>query len=879
MSVSAQPWGKLSHDAAGKVVREQSLRDHSRDVAAVFESLLRLPGIARRVARLAGTADLDSRTCERLAYLVHLHDCGKVNAGFQARRDRAAPMVGHIAPLAALFGDNFDPSIGEAALAALHGDRIESWGVEAAGHLLDAIFSHHGRPWQRDGDGRKYVKHWRAKRDYDPLVALAVLREDADRCYPRAIEVGGHSFPVTNEFVHAIAGLTQLADWIASSDWERAPNDATRATWAQGRLREIGLDPEPWRNLMRSNGLPAFEHLFGRDAYPHQLATGASRGQVVLLEAETGSGKTEAALWLFASLFECGAVDGLYFALPTRTSAAELHRRTKEFVAKLWPDSTPPVVLAVPGYLDDDSAGALPSAFDEMDGPEHDTRRAPVWAAEHPKRFFAATISVGTIDQALLSALRVKHAHLRGAALMRHLLVVDEVHASDTYMQGILTQLLHDHVAAGGYALLLSATLGAEARSRLLVETAGGRTVDVSAPTLSAAVETPYPLLTSGAPLPSTTVIPPTGASKRVEMRLEQWLDDPVAIARAAHDAAVKGAKVLIVRNTVDGAVAVQRAVESLAGDEKSVLFNVEGQQTLHHGRFAREDRRLLDDAVTKVIGRTRPDGGLVLVGTQTLEQSLDIDADLLITDLCPADVLLQRLGRLHRHVANEDGTGRRRPESCIKPRTIVLEPAGGLGPFLLPRRPGGLKRHGLGYLVRDGIPLGVYRDLAVLEATRQQVRDHDCWILPAMNRQIVESALHSEAIEELLASFPSGDREAWDEHRRRLVGDNLSQALVARESVLMRERPFMEQGLSEGEHIFTRLGADDRIFDLPGGTVGPFGKRIQRLSIPGWLIHGVPADTVPDVQPSLHSIGICIQLGDVILVYDRHGLRKPEEA
>lgn len=191
MSEPAQAWGKLSHDATGRVVREQSLRDHSRDVAAVFGLLLRLPGIARRVARLGGTTDLDSRMCERLAYLVHLHDCGKVNAGFQARRDRTAPMVGHIAPLAALFGDNFDPSIGEAALAALHGDRIESGGVESAGHLLDAIFSHHGRPWQRHGDGRKYVKHWRTKDDYDPLAALAMLREDADGCYPGAIEVGG----------------------------------------------------------------------------------------------------------------------------------------------------------------------------------------------------------------------------------------------------------------------------------------------------------------------------------------------------------------------------------------------------------------------------------------------------------------------------------------------------------------------------------------------------------------------------------------------------------------------------------------------------------------------------------------------------------------
>ncbi len=105
----------------------------------------------------------------------------------------------------------------------------------------------------------------------------------------------------------------------------------------------------------------------------------------------------------------------------------------------------------------------------------------------------------------------------------------------------------------------------------------------------------------------------------------------------------------LVVRNTVDGAVAVQRALTGLAGEDEPCLFRVADIVTLHHGRFAREDRRLLDRAVEHV----RPVAGVGRhhrLGTQTLEQSLDIDADVLFTDLCPADVLLQRLGRLHRH-------------------------------------------------------------------------------------------------------------------------------------------------------------------------------------------------------------------------------------
>src|SRR5206468_3088388 len=120
-------------------------------------------------------------------------------------------------------------------------------------------------------------------------------------------------------------------------------------------------------------------------------------------------------------------------------AAAQIHERVESFARRLWPSDPPPVVLAVPGYLDDGprsgaSPEGLPPAPDPNDQPELDARGEAVWASAHPKRYFAGLLAVGTIDQALLAALRVKHAHLRGATLMRHLLVVDEVHASDAYM-------------------------------------------------------------------------------------------------------------------------------------------------------------------------------------------------------------------------------------------------------------------------------------------------------------------------------------------------------------------------------------------------------------------------------------------------------------
>ena len=167
---------------------------------------------------------------------------------------------------------------------------------------------------------------------------------------------------------------------------------------------------------------------------------------------------------------------------------------------------------------------------------------------------------------------------------------------------------------------------------------------------------------------------------------------------------------------------------------DRSLLFTCQGTSTLHHGRFAAGDRRLLDCQVEISFGKTRESGGRVVVGTQTLEQSLDIDADLLITDLCPVDVLLQRIGRLHRHPRRD------RPRGYDKPACVVLTPGGtDLSPLLTRRADAnGLGPHGF-----------VYRDLRILEATRRLIDEYREWRIPKMNRMLVERATHPDALED----------------------------------------------------------------------------------------------------------------------------------
>ncbi|KWT72530.1 CRISPR-associated helicase Cas3, protein [Hyphomicrobium sulfonivorans] len=232
-----------------------------------------------------------------------------------------------------------------------------------------------------------------------------------------------------------------------------------------------------------------------------------------------------------------------------------------------------------------------------------------------------------------------------------------------------------------------------------------------------------------------------------------------MAIARLALEAAEQGAKVLVIRNLQHAAVSTAEALFALAPNHPA-LFRCEGVPTLHHGRFAREDRELLDAVIGAQMQAERGTAGLVLIGTQTLEQNLDICADFMITDLCPADVLLQRIGRLHRHAKNA------RPAGFGAPRLVVLSPDD-LAPLLSQPQFGMGGDH------------GPYRDLVMLEATRRLVRDNSTWAIPQMNRTLVEQATHPHALEALTCELERVN-PAWRGARERSDGQNVADTYLA---------------------------------------------------------------------------------------------------
>jgi CRISPR-associated endonuclease/helicase Cas3 len=336
----------------------------------------------------------------------------------------------------------------------------------------------------------------------------------------------------------------------------------------------------------------------------------------------------------------------------------------------------------------------------------------------------------------------------------------------------------------------------------------------------------------------------------------------PEQIAEYAIEAARRGAKVIVLRNTVTDCVATQRELERIAGlNAESLLFGCSGQPAPHHSRFARPDRVELDRAVEAKFGKDRPPGGCVLVATQTIQQSLDLDADLLLTDLCPMDVLLQRIGRLHRH-------RRDRPTDFEQPCCVVLTPDERNLAALI--RPDGkaASHHGLG---------SVYENLCVIEATWRALEARRSISIPSDARALVEESLHSSPI----ARFVSEGGEAWKRHAQVLLGASRGEQQVAALNLVdWHATPYPECAFpSDGRRISSRLGESDRIVRLPGIQSSPFGREIREFVIPGWLCEDVRAEEVDARDFVTMQGGMIFSFGSKQYRYDRLGLRVEDGA
>lgn len=615
-------------------------------------------------AHMARTVGLDGASCgQLLAFWAALHDMGKASPAFQAM------LPSHVAVLQA---QGFD-------FPAPHGAKPAHHGLVSAWALRGLLEEHGGMP-RRDA---RRVAHalgghhgiWPntpsvlgvARRDYGD-GAWASARQALFRELQQVFQPPpGVSLPQdaeqANSFLTLLSGLTTASDWLGSMDEFFACQDEWKSPQTYALLAaeraQVALRQTGWSTGWRPQGeLRPFEEMF--PFIPNAIqevtireAQHMDHPGLLILEAPTGVGKTEAALYIADAWLQLQGGRGLYVAMPTRATSHQMFRRTVQFLQRRYPGEHINIRLAHAQACWDPSAQSFD--FASVGESAEELLRAEAWFLPR-KRTLLAPFGVGTVDQALMGVLQTRHFFLRLFGLAHKVVIFDEVHAYDTYMERLFLRLLTWLRAVGTSVIVLSATLPEATRREMIVAYTGNQPGESRPP--------PYPRLIIGTPGGTRTTALPAPAERAIRMG---WVDRSAqAIASELQSRLAQGGCGVVVCNTVRRAQHIYQVL--LRGDLPPP------QCLLFHARFPAAWREEIEHRVLDQFGRQgqRPERA-VLVATQVVEQSLDLDFDLMISDLAPVDLLIQRAGRLHRHA------DRRRPAGLRTPQLLLAPPEGSL--------------------------------------------------------------------------------------------------------------------------------------------------------------------------------------------------------
>lgn len=767
MEIRAWP-GKSAPDGG----HEHPAVFHMLDVAAVAEILLYghvFPDPLRKA----------------LIFLVALHDLGKIGEMFRemirSGQAQSQPhwqvteyyLKRHDTELAQILGSK--PRIREL--------------------LYSATAGHHGRP--PDLDMRK-ADHALPRRLRGGLGDVPGIVEALGALWPGA-SLEGLSWEEAIQLSWWLPGLVSAADWIGSN-----------SEWFPAESREMSLTE--YLTLARSKARTAVAasgfgratagdaRLFDFALRPMQMACAEiplpEGPMLALIEEETGAGKTEAAMLLAQRMLLDGKARGIFMAMPTMATSDAMFTRARETVGRLF--TTVPSLTLAHGRAD------LSEDYDDLRGASAMRTEGVTctdWLADDRRRALLADVGVGTIDQALLSAVPTRFNTLRHFGLSSKLLIVDEVHEmGDPYMGRLLEELLRMHRAAGGSAILLTATLPL-AQRRKLMEIYG------TAPSTGA-----YPCLSlsSGHVATPPQVVAPKGDVAVQRIDAETALDVLSAGVAA-------GAACVWVRNAVDEAIAAVAALRA-----RGIVAD------LLHARFTLEDRKRIEACQVTRFGKAGEGrAGRVLVATQVVESSLDLDFDVMVSDLAPMASLIQRAGRLWRH--------------------MDLRPVGSrpvAGPLLHVVSPDPADVRGDRWLIPDLGRGGFVYSLEDMWRTAHELFAKGSISVPFDMRNLIE-AVHGEDGSELPATLDASALEAF--------GKQLSQRGLANQNVIRYADGYRKGGAAGDDRTYpTRLGVEQLVLVLAKREAGRLGP----LSKDGWAYSEVSASrrrlehlTLPDQE------------------------------
>ncbi|MFD6370414.1 CRISPR-associated endonuclease Cas3'', partial [Streptomyces roseolus] len=676
-------WGKSAEKGGGRM---SLLLCHMLDTAAVAEFMFDhylAPATRDMLDRVTG-----GRGRRFFAWICGIHDCGKATPAFQRKSPGEAAALAGVGlrwRAGMVTAETSRQWSHDKAGAFLLRQTLQSNGGWKRVHLnwvCPMVSGHHGTlrsATQKDvlhaqGEAHGKTPEWRRTQD------LVVEAFTAALGFESLSDVQPVGAPTRAEQL-GLLGFVVMADWLAS-DSTRFPgvSELARVSLAASRKRASDAWREErlgggMRGLRPTDGSDVIELRFGHSARASQsLAIDVVRSMgapgLVFLEAPMGEGKTKTALAAAEVLAERFGLSGVFVGMPTQATADPMFTQVRAWAAAADPGSEDDAVLlhgkrafnpewkAIRGGDWVTADARFRSVHEDADDACCANRLGPADWFLGPKRGLLAHLTVGTVDQLLYAATRTRHVMLRTAGLAGKVVILDEVHACDVYMSQFLKEALYWLGQARVPVLLLSATLPPTQRAELADAYMSGATGDscrlelpapggypnVTAvwPGMPAAVVAHAPTWREDLPVQVKVLTEPSvrggGAVSGPERELEQ--ERPV-IDLLERELGAEGVA-LVIRNTVARAQRTYRALASVFPDDRVIL----------HGRLttsARADRteRLLDQLGPSATPRPER---LILVATQVAEQSFDIDADLLITDIAPVDLLLQRIGRLHRH-------------------------------------------------------------------------------------------------------------------------------------------------------------------------------------------------------------------------------------
>lgn len=679
-------WGKAKPAKEAGGAPCHLLAYHSLDVAAVGFCLTDTAASkGKAVSRALGMSVSQLRGI--FTFLLAVHDLGKFSQSFQSLATPDLELLKRPDPTF-----SYDFPGGHAALGMLlwkrspvfRENQVEACGWPEPGPIrkfarrsleamLETTFGHHGQPVSTGSAG--------VESDFlpdDEHAACEFAMEVARLIQPEwpVSLMGDEAWHLgLKKVTWQLAGLAVLADWLGSdqSVFSYVTGSMTLTDYwqefalprARHQVGRLGFNKP--RQATTFTGVKSF---FGFNPTPLQSWAEqveiSDSPQLFILEDVTGAGKTEAAVTLAHRLLDRGCAEGVYFGLPTMATSNAMYGRIANYYQRWFRDGeTPNLVLA-------HGAQRLHVAFQASVMPGHpkdlnyrpEERSASAvcnqWFADSRKRALLADVGVGTIDQVLMGVLPFLHQSLRIVGMANKVLIVDEIHACDEYMLALLCAVLELHAQQGGRAILLTATLPMEMREKLvrawrrgLGQKSGELTFDVAFPLASVA---------------NAHALYEERLSTRPSVVRELAIDHITDKSHAADLilAAAKGGQCSCwIRNTVDDAIEAYEWIREQVADSDRVL--------LFHSRFTMADRQRIESQALEWFGKgsgAAERAGRILIGTQVLEQSLDICMDVMVSDLAPIDLLIQRAGRLHRHrrdasgnlLTDSDGPDRRPP-------------------------------------------------------------------------------------------------------------------------------------------------------------------------------------------------------------------------